>query len=706
MRSSAQTATDICDVIASAEYTVNGSCVNQAFNKPSSFNPNMNPGTCNSTMQDDAWGWFTATSTFTTVRYQGDQDAILHLFTGTCAALEPLACADAFGGTAPESVTLPTVIGQDYFVRVQRFNNNGAMNGNLCVFSSNPSSACGTTVYDTGGPSGNYSNNQDLTYTYCPPVAGQMVLMDFTSFALEAGIDIFSGTPYDYMVIFDGPGTQDPIWSGYGNVGPGVLFPTHPSGCLTILFTSDGSDNFAGWAANVTCVDQPDCFYVLTLTDDAGDGWGSSSVGVSIGGGPFQNYTLNGASRQIFLPMNTGSAVVFNYNATGPDQIQNSWNVSILGQGGLYLSGNSPASGFHFSHTADCVPVPAPQEDCLGAFTICSDLGFSNTTGSTGFNTDLINSNNGCLNANERQGTWYVFSPSASGTLAFTISPTDPVDDYDFAIWGPYPPGTTTANVCPPPGPPYRCSYSQYGGDTGLNFSDPNPSEGQFGDRWVRYMDVLVDQVYLLYISNFSRSGLAFNMEWNAASTASLDCTVLPVDLLDLTATPVNASVELDWTTGSEYNASHFVVERRSETEAFSAIGTVRAIGESTSPSHYRFTDPSPRAGLNQYRLLQVDMNGGAKRSDVVVAMFNSFGSMITPNPASEHATLSLEQAPPPNTFLRITDARGRLVKEQRLSVKGASIPMSFAGIESGLYSIGLYDEHGTPLGHTRFVKE
>jgi hypothetical protein len=708
----AQSSSNLCGLLAANQYTVNSGCVNQGFNVPTSYTASMNPGTCNSGNFRDGWGWFTATSTFTTIQYQGNQDAVLHVFTGNCAALQAIACSDAFTGAVVEATTIPTVVGQNYFVRVQRRGSSAGMTGNLCVFSSNPAGACGSTVYDSGGAGGNYSNNERRITTYCPPGPGEAVTLTFSQFNTEGG--------FDFFYVLSGSGTGGTLLGTFsGTTLPPSITSPDPSGCLTIVFFSDGSANRPGWSAQVSCNTAPNCFYVLTLNDSYGDGWGSSSVGVSINGGAVQNYTIGGSTGQILIPVNVGNTVVFSYNASGAFQEENSYNVTIAGQGGLFLSGSPPVAGITFTSTVDCIPSPAAQEDCVGGFTICSDQQFNNNTTSTGFIQDLNSSNRGCLEANEQQGTWYYFSPATSGTLAFTIAPSANID-YDFAIWGPM-----AAPTCPPSGAPIRCSwaigdtyYNFFGNPTGGTFfstgsyntglrpSAGQTTEGQAGDGWVEPLNVVAGQVYMLYIDNFDVTGQSFTLDWDLSNGASLDCTVLPVEFLSLNADPNSEGVKIEWTTGSEYNASHFVVERRSETEAFSAIGTVRAIGESTSPSHYRFTDPSPRAGLNQYRLLQVDMNGGAKRSDVVVAMFNSFGSMITPNPASEHATLSLEQAPPPNTFLRITDARGRLVKEQRLSVKGASIPMSFVGIESGLYSIGLYDEHGTPLGHTRFVKE
>lgn len=595
-----QTATNLCGLTAGAEYAVNGTCVPQSFNVGSSapWTASMNPGTCNSGSRLDAWGWFTATSAVSIVSYQGAQDAILHVFSGSCAGLQQVACADNTGGGGVETVSINTVPGQTYYVRVQRWASNGGMTGNLCVVAA-------------------------------------------------------------------------------------------------------------------------DCIYVLTLLDSFGDGWGGSSVGVSINGAPFQNFGLNGTSRQILIPVSTGNSIQFNYNATGPDQIENEWNVAIQGQGGLYLSGSPPVPGQQFVHTADCIPLPAAQQDCAGGFTICSDQQFNNNSTSTGFVQDLNGSNRGCLQANEQQGTWYYFSPVTSGTVAFTIAPSANID-YDFAVWGPL-----DNVVCPPPGPPARCSFAigetalsawgnPIGGtfyltgsyNTGMRAGAGHNSEDFTGDGWVNPLPVVAGKVYMLYIDNFDVTGQSFNLDWELTDGASLDCTVLPVELLDLKASSQETSVDIDWTTGSEYNASHFVVERRWDNEAFSPIGTVRAVGESYSPSDYSFTDTSPRVGVNQYRLLQVDRDGGSKRSDVVVAIFNTLGSMVTPNPTGEHATLSLDQELPPNTLLRITDARGRVVAEQRTTAGGTSIPLSLTGIQSGLYSIGLYGENGTPLGHTRFVKE
>ncbi len=127
----------------------------------------------------------------------------------------------------------------------------------------------------------------------------------------------------------------------------------------------------------------------------------------------------------------------------------------ISGGGGqLFQSGTSPAAGISFTQTINCQPPPAAPQDCAGGATICGGQSFNNNSANTGNVVDLNLANSGCLQAGERQGTWYYFSPSAGGSIGFTIAPIV-ATDYDFAVWGPM------ASVsCPPAGPPLRCSYA------------------------------------------------------------------------------------------------------------------------------------------------------------------------------------------------------------------------------------------------------
>jgi len=105
---------------------------------------------------------------------------------------------------------------------------------------------CTGDFYDSGGPTGNYQNNENLTMTFYPASAGNMIQMVFTSFNTESG--------YDYLRIYDGTSTSATLIGTYhGTTGPGTVTATNVAGALTFNFTSDGSVTPAGWAATVSC---------------------------------------------------------------------------------------------------------------------------------------------------------------------------------------------------------------------------------------------------------------------------------------------------------------------------------------------------------------------------------------------------------------------------------------------------------------------
>ncbi len=105
---------------------------------------------------------------------------------------------------------------------------------------------CNTTIYDSGGASGAYTNNEFVTQTYCPPTPGDVLTMTFTQFALEQN--------FDFVTIFNGPTTASPSLGTFtGSNNPGSFTSTNPSGCLTLRFTSDISIVAAGYAATLRC---------------------------------------------------------------------------------------------------------------------------------------------------------------------------------------------------------------------------------------------------------------------------------------------------------------------------------------------------------------------------------------------------------------------------------------------------------------------
>jgi hypothetical protein len=139
-------------------------------------------------------------------------------------------------------------------------------------------STCDGFIIDSGGiGGGGYSDNEDVTFTICPPTAGDDVYVQFTLFSL----DPFGGSN-DVMMVYDGNSTAAPLIGTYtGFELEGVVNQAsagNASGCLTFRFMSDGSGT-GRIAGNVSCT--PPCtppFAVATV-----DGETLDSVAVCIG---------------------------------------------------------------------------------------------------------------------------------------------------------------------------------------------------------------------------------------------------------------------------------------------------------------------------------------------------------------------------------------------------------------------------------------
>ncbi|MFP3832340.1 T9SS type B sorting domain-containing protein [Chryseobacterium sp. SIMBA_028] len=172
------------------------------------------------------------------------------------------------------------------------------------------------------------------------------------------------------------------------------------------------------------------------------------------------------------------------------------------------------------------------QSDCVSAIPICGNSNISYTPSGVGNIVEILRENGGCLGSNEKYSVWYTFTVSTPGTLAFTIKPNDPGDDYDFAIYGP------TANGCASLQDanhvfvqPIRCNYDGAKGDTGLDIAMPPPAvfptfppgatNSMNTGKWCPYLNVLPGETYYLIIDNWDKSPNGFSMIWTGTASLS-----------------------------------------------------------------------------------------------------------------------------------------------------------------------------------------
>lgn len=178
----------------------------------------------------------------------------------------------------------------------------------------------------------------------------------------------------------------------------------------------------------------------------------------------------------------------------------------------------------------------------------------------------------------------------------------------------------------------------------------------------------------------------------------------LPVDFISFTGklTP-QKTVELEWKAVVDAQHSHFEIERSTDGQHYTSIGTV------VNPP-YVTTDPSPASGLNYYRIKHYDIDGSFTYS-TIVTIFNDhtkFVLSLYPNPAKEDVTLRFAGARPEKLLIEITDLSGRLVYQQTYvsGNNGNELKIDVRPLASQMYFLKVSNMNKEILSKQKFIKQ
>lgn len=189
--------------------------------------------------------------------------------------------------------------------------------------------------------------------------------------------------------------------------------------------------------------------------------------------------------------------------------------------------------------------------------------------------------------------------------------------------------------------------------------------------------------------------------------------TPLPVELKAFSGRWANGAAELNWSTASEKNSQHFVVERSTGQEvAFRAVGQVAAAGTSTNSLNYQLRDAeagAQGAAILYYRLRQVDADGKQVFSPVVSVMVGQRPAAVPqlevyPNPAPDAAAVMVRcpNLPAAGGTVQTYSPLGQLLSQ--LPVTEAATGLSLPALAPGLYYVVLRDAAGQTLTTQRLV--
>lgn len=179
--------------------------------------------------------------------------------------------------------------------------------------------------------------------------------------------------------------------------------------------------------------------------------------------------------------------------------------------------------------------------------------------------------------------------------------------------------------------------------------------------------------------------------------------TILPVELASFNTTKSKEAVELNWTTASEINNDHFVVEYSKDGVNFTELDRVEGNGTTNREMNYSYMHESPASAMNYYRLKQVDYDGAFEYSDVRSVNFKSETGRafsLYPTITDTKVTVQYKQDIE-NVKLAIYNMQGQLVYNNTV-VNGESVDVS--ALKVGTYIAQLVSSN--ELQTLRFIKQ
>jgi hypothetical protein len=198
-----------------------------------------------------------------------------------------------------------------------------------------------------------------------------------------------------------------------------------------------------------------------------------------------------------------------------------------------------------------------------------------------------------------------------------------------------------------------------------------------------------------------------FGLIWGPAVTQAVDptfgvlfgqSTTLPVQLAQFLALKNgDGSVKLLWSTSQEVNAGYYDVERSGDQTSFTKIGSVKALGNSSTTTNYSFVDKLPVDGTGYYRLKMVDLDGKFKYSKTIAVTVENDERplVIYSNPFSDMIRMKVNVPRAQSLTITVSDMLGKTYINQEYHAQNGdnlvNLPSSISN--HGVYVMRIYGE-------------
>jgi Secretion system C-terminal sorting domain len=172
---------------------------------------------------------------------------------------------------------------------------------------------------------------------------------------------------------------------------------------------------------------------------------------------------------------------------------------------------------------------------------------------------------------------------------------------------------------------------------------------------------------------------------------------ILPLDLLSFNAYLDKSNVNLNWSTASEKNVSHFAIEKSYDGKNFTDAATVFAFGNTTQTEvkNYSYTDniKNTNSSIIYYRLRCIDLDGKYTYTQIRIvraAQQSSNAQVLAyPNPFINELRVTLPQNwQSKESKIELFTANGQLVKAKNIASASQTETITTTDLGRGFYVI------------------
>ena len=189
------------------------------------------------------------------------------------------------------------------------------------------------------------------------------------------------------------------------------------------------------------------------------------------------------------------------------------------------------------------------------------------------------------------------------------------------------------------------------------------------------------------------------------------DGCLLSVKWLYFDGTAYTGYNMLNWATANEVNNYFFDVQRSKNGVDFENIGRVNGSGTTNETKTYTYKDATPIAGLNIYRLRQIDFDGKFSTSNSV-SLYNKMDKFkmldAYPNPTKLDINVKLFAPTQGNAQIVVRDVAGKVVyTHNQMTASGVNLlTIDASNFAEGMYMILAIDAKTGASSSIKFIKD